>query len=246
MIWLSKFFPTLAFPDLGSLLMHRGFSATMIATAVLALLGLLLLARRRTSLADALLVGFAGFIGMVLETILILHYQVKKGILYQDIGALLTSFMAGLAAGAFAVDRWIEGSRRNEGAAMPRGIMLPLGFAVTAGLTVWYVNAEASTGLWVTGILLFASGFLVAGTFALAGSRSGQDQRSAVAPLYAADLAGGCLGSLAGSLFLVPFAGLAAAALSMVPLALTSLFLLRRQQTCYFSRDIDSLNVDHK
>ncbi len=60
---------------------------------------LFLLSRFRPKLRRVLLVAAAGFMGMVLETILILYYQVKHGVLYQDIGLLLMSFMAGLAAG---------------------------------------------------------------------------------------------------------------------------------------------------
>jgi hypothetical protein len=70
------------------------------------------------------------------------------------------------------------------------------------------------------------SGFLVAGTFAYAAARAAQDQRRAVGPLYAADLVGGCLGSIAVSLFLIPFAGLDAAAMAMIPLGLAALALV--------------------
>ena len=71
------------------------------ALIVLSLPGLLLM-RAPWPIRRTILTGIAGFAGMVLETILILHYQTKNGILFQDIGILLTGFMAGLAAGAFA------------------------------------------------------------------------------------------------------------------------------------------------
>ena len=49
-----------------------------------------------------------GFAGMVLESVLILNYQTASGALFQDLGVLLTMFMAGLATGALAVDRWFR------------------------------------------------------------------------------------------------------------------------------------------
>ena len=42
---------------------------------------------------------------MILETVILLYFQTKSGILYQDLGILLTGFMAGLSFGAFAVEK---------------------------------------------------------------------------------------------------------------------------------------------
>jgi hypothetical protein len=67
---------------------------------------------------------------------------------------------------------------------------------------------------------------LVSGVFTYASTREIPDQKRVIGPLYAADLAGGCLGSLAASLLLVPYAGLDVAALLMVPMSLVCLALL--------------------
>ena len=47
-------------------------------------------------------------------------------------------------------------------------------------------------------------------------------------PLYAVDLVGGCLGSLASSLVLIPAAGLVVTAAAMAPLAIASMLLVKR------------------
>jgi predicted membrane-bound spermidine synthase len=47
-----------------------------------------------------------------------------------------------------------------------------------------------------------------------------------IAPLYAADLLGGCLGSLAGSLILIPLLGLDGTVIGMIVLAVLSLILI--------------------
>jgi predicted membrane-bound spermidine synthase len=77
-----------------------------------------------------------------------------------------------------------------------------------------------------TGILLGASGFLVAAVFAYAGLYRAPDQRRIVSPLYAADLVGGCAGSLAASLVLIPLLGMTGAGLAAALCALAALLLL--------------------
>jgi len=66
----------------------------------------------------------------------------------------------------------------------------------------------------------------VAGIFAFAGLREAGDQKTAVAPLYSADLIGGCVASIVASLALVPVAGMVITAHLMIPVALLSILLL--------------------
>ena len=88
-------------------------------------------------------------------------------------------------------------------------------------LGVWLVGLL--TGLWIadgspggpglagllaTAGLLLGAGFMVAAVFSYAALSTGGDRRAVIAPLYAADLAGGCLGSVAAGLVLVPVLGL--------------------------------------
>jgi hypothetical protein len=158
---------------------------------------------------------------MVLESTLVLRYQVKRGILFQDIGLLLTSFMAGLALGALAVDlRLKSGSlrpHRRNGAVLAGAVAL-LGLVTAAGIQ-W----GAAGTLPEIMVLQFAAGFLVAALFAHA-SRAGEpDQRTVVSPLYASDLLGGCTGSLAATLVLIPMAGMVATTASI---ALPAIVLL--------------------
>ncbi len=101
MIWLSKFFPRVAAAR--PLELPAWWPAALWCAGALVLAGLLA-ASRRAPARRLLLVGSAGLAGTVLETVLILRYQVTSGVLYQNLGILLMSFMAGLGAGAAAVD----------------------------------------------------------------------------------------------------------------------------------------------
>ena len=127
---------------------------------------LFLLSRFAPACRRVLLVAAAGFLGMVLETILILYYQVKYGVLYQDIGLLLMSFMAGLALGAMSIDRLMARFANRPRLIRWYGVALLVGFCFLCVATTTRIAMSASTGLLQTSVLLAAAGFLVAGIFA--------------------------------------------------------------------------------
>lgn len=187
---------------------------------------LFLLSRFLPDFRRTVLVAAAGFLGMVLETILILYYQQKRGVLYQDIGLLLMSFMAGLALGAMIINRVMV--RPIDSQKLPRwyGISLLIGFCLLCAFTEMKVTMSISAGLAQTSWLLSVVGFLVAGIFAYASLHEIEDQKNVISSLYSADLIGGCLGSLLGSLILIPLAGMAVTARGMLLLAAFSLLLV--------------------
>ncbi len=217
MIWLSKFFPNANLMDFA---LPESWPGWGVASLLALTLGTLLLRRARWPARRAFIMGTAAFAGMALETILILHFQIKNGILYQDIGILLMSFMAGMALGALAVAKVPRPLNRRP------GIFLFLGFSLLSGATGLEINYGDGIGLFGISLLLLLSGIFVAGVFAYSAFREAGDQRNVIAPLYAADLIGGCLGSLLASLALAPLAGLAISAYLMVPLMVLSAILL--------------------
>ena len=211
LLWLSKFFPAL-----GNATVHVSTRTILLASGLtcLGLVLLFLLSRLKEGLRRGLLVFTAAFIGMVQETILILYYQVKQGVLYRDIGLLLMAFMAGLALGAFLVNHWLV--RGGSRAKRWRGPSILAGFLLlTAGIAA-LVGVSIPLGLTGAALLLGASGFFVAAVFAYASIHGVRDQGHVIAPLYGADLFGGCLASLLAGLVLVPLLGLNITAILMV------------------------------
>jgi spermidine synthase len=220
LLWLSKFLP-----GLGSLEVRVPGPAFLAVTAFV-FLGLalcFLFSRRRAGFRRGLLVLTAAFIGMVQETILILYYQVKAGVLYRDIGLLLMAFMAGLTLGSLVVNQGMKRAGEREqrwwGPAILGGF-----FLLTSGMAA-LIGGSVSLGLWGTALLLVASGFFVAAVFAQASLYRVGNQDSVIAPLYGADLLGGCLASLLAGLVLVPLLGLDVSACLMLGPALL-VFLL--------------------
>lgn len=219
LIWLSKFLPGTRFwnfslPELWS--SHSAVLFWILALSVPALL----LAHAKWPVRRTTLSAVAGFSGMVLEIVVILHFQTKNGILYQDIGILLTAFMAGLALGARAA------TKTNADVSRKPGITMLAGLALLSGATGYIINSGRTLGLAETSGLLFLAGFFTAGVFSYASLRKAEDQRSIIAPLYSADLIGGCVGSIVTTLILVPMFGLLTATQMLVPLAIFSALLL--------------------
>jgi spermidine synthase len=202
MVWLSQFFPEM----INELAVGGGVVPIW---PVLPAAGLLFfLCRKSGRIRQALLSFSAGLLGMILETLLILQYQVKSGVLYQDIGLLLTAFMAGMAVGAPAM---VRAAGPGSGGGRPRaalGRLVAAGFGLL-GLVIFFgVRAGALGGMGSVGLLLFASGFLVSALFAFAGLHSAAERQGAVPRLLASDLLGGCAGSVAASLVAIPFLGM--------------------------------------
>jgi hypothetical protein len=210
LIWLSKFFPGLLFhnPYSARENSYRLFSNPWMLLAQIPLL--FLLCRLFQRVRWILLVAVAGFSGMVLETTLILYYQTKNGVLFQDLGILLTCFMGGLAAGAWGFQKWASNSFRSSGSLRLAGFALVGGFSAFLWGTATLIGSGWPSGILLIGSGLFGAGAWVAATFACASFRHPSAQSRWISPYYAADLAGGAIGCLLSSLVMIPSLGLEA------------------------------------
>jgi spermidine synthase len=224
LLWLSKFFPGLSTWDITAGAGSATRAGTAIRWALAAVLPAVLFAAvRRGSIARrVVLVLAAGLAGMVLETVLLLHFQARNGVLYQDVGLLLTAFMGGLAAGALVMAR--VPARLSTTSIAGGGIAVCL--AVQAFLIARQAGDTGGASLVATASSLSLVGALVAALFAFASLRAAENRSRMIGPLYAADLAGGAVGAVAGSLLLIPLAGLPASALVMALLAALAVLLV--------------------
>ena len=227
MIWLSKFIPEMINPDISLLMDSRRISFILYACFGVIIFGLFLLARRSERLKRIILVALAGFLGMAMETLLILYYQVKSGVLFQNIGILLMLFMVGLTAGSIAIlqrakiDQMKYSTIRRQTARL-----LLIGFGLLSLAFIGLSRSGYPAGIFTVGFLMFIGGFLVAGMFAFCSLSHVKDQKLIVSPLYAADLLGGCVGSLVGSLIFIPFLGMEQSAILMILVPLAALLIV--------------------
>jgi len=182
-------------------------------------------ARRRCNRGIAVCLLGAGFVGMVLETLLLLRYQMNNGVVYQQVGWLLTCFMGGMAAGACAGEG-IRPDRPRSGRAIP---LLLFGASLAAWMALAWI--PAASGLFGTSALLAAVGAAVGATFTAGARLWLGDASGAASVLYAADVAGGAAGAVAATLFLVPVAGVDWSALAMAALA-AMLFVVTPRSGC--------------
>lgn len=203
---------------------HTGFGLLQVALIVAC--GVYLLSLRGAALA----LFASGFAGSALELVLLLGLQVLAGALYQQVGMVVTLFMAGLAAGAGVARDW------------PAARLSQLAFGIAALAAVLPLVLPALNGLNTAGLAWAIPGIIAVLTFllaALAGAQFPIASRGArattgvwTAQLFAADFAGACLGALLTSTFLVPLVGVTGACLVVAVLnGLAGVFSLRRRAT---------------
>jgi spermidine synthase len=223
LVWLSLF-------DQGLVYLASGVSSLSLSWAALPLILVVLMVRfhrpagyRRWAIPVAL--GLIGLAQMILEVALLFGFQVAHGQVYGRVGLIVTAFMAGLALGGLAANRWSwpddAGSHPNPGddgilwrirpRCSPRAMLAWIGGTMALiGLALPLV-ISASPPTWVFGLYALGGGGLTGLAFpvAVACEKRERDGTGRVAgALYGSDLAGGCLGALVASALLLPILGI--------------------------------------
>ncbi len=203
--WLTMSSPAMArsLDWMGRWCARRDWPMPLAALAGALLLGLLM--RRRSPAGPA--VAIAGFSGMAVELSLLLFCQEQRGVIYHEVGALMTAFMAGLAAGAhvgaWLVPRW---------PARAMGLSLAACAAASlAAMGLMLLTPEMTTLPLVVFLLVMALvGLSVGACYAPAAGAMARRRGSgpAAAYSYAWDLGGAAAGALLASAFILPVLGL--------------------------------------
>ena len=188
-----------------------------VGAGVFVLAALVVLVRRGRP-AVSMAAACAGAAGMALQLVLLLAYQATQGHLYHALGGLLAANLAGMAAGAFAADRYLE---------RPRVLFRACAGAAASGalvsLAIVCARAWPSAGTAIILVVTILVGASTGAVFPVAvhvASREGSAAR-----LYGWDLAGAAFSAAGVTLLgipllgLVPVAALAACLCAAVALA---------------------------
>ena len=223
----------------------RVLSTGLVAVGALALL-FFWLGRPRFRLAVGSSVLVQGAVGMVLQFVLILTFQILEGFAYLQLALIIAFFMAGLAAGTFLVS-WA--GQLRERALEPDGAIRSFTW-LQAGVTAFpllllalfspageelHEALSPAAASWLFSAVSFVAGVLGGAHFSLAALASvaaGGRLERAGGYLYAADLVGAAGGAFAAGLVVVPLYGVPA---TLILLSLASLVcllaLLRRPRS---------------
>ncbi len=185
-------------------------------------------ARHYKNLPVAYGIATTGFFGMLANLILIFSFQVFYGYLYHMIGALISIFMAGIAAGSIFMTARVEKIKRAIELFIGLEALIGIFSVILAIIITKFLGTAAYTPLVFT-ILLFISGLLMGLEFPLASKiclRETQETGRVSGLLYASDLMGGWLAGIVGGVILLPILGLFDACMVMLLFKLSSLILL--------------------
>jgi spermidine synthase len=148
----------------------------------------------------------SGFAGAGLEIILLVAFQTLYGSVYHRVGLIVTAFMAGLAAGSLAANRWRPRRCRRTLAALA---LVLAGYAAALPLGLPAVGRLGAAGEFgVLPLLTFALAAMVGLAFPIAGRADFAATAPTASRLYVADLTGGCVGAILVSTLLVPLVGI--------------------------------------
>jgi spermidine synthase len=175
-----------------------------------------------------------GFAGMGLEIILLFAYQNIYGHLYQRIGLIIALFMAGLAGGAYLMNRLLTRSPFNAHRVLLAieagitGFCLLLTIAFTAGFVLQRGDSIYSELLFM--ILVLGAGVLTGSEFPLVSEiliQAGFPPGKCAGVVDGFDHLGACAGAALTGTFLVPLLGIVQSSLFIGMLNLVScLFII--------------------
>jgi spermidine synthase len=222
-LWFSRFYPDLA-GVLQAARVGQDTDPTMfIWIAAPLALGVILIRWQRRLVVPIAVAGI-GLAGMTLQLVLLFTFQVLHGYVYAEVSLMITAYMAGLALGAACGNHllatWSVTPERRAKQAL---LGLQLAIAIYSGIFMLLLHLTIPMPRLVFPLLALLAGGLGGMAFPLALAlipKKGNAGRAA-GMLYGADLVGGCLGALAGAVFLIPVLGIpqTCAVLALITLA---------------------------
>ena len=170
---------------------------------------------------EELVLFSTGFVTMGSEILVIFVYQILFGYVYEQIGLLVTVFLAGLLPGA-----WLGERLRHKKEVRKHLLFADTGLIVLLAFFLFFMATSHEN---VPALFFLVFGFFVSllcgCQFPLALSLGGDDNPAATRT-FSADLIGAACGTLITSLFFIPFFGIIWATAGLVLLKTIGMFSL--------------------
>jgi spermidine synthase len=177
-----------------------------------------------------------GIAGMWINLIIIFSFQIFFGFLFHQLGLLISVFMLGIGAGGFIVLKYCRKLKEVKLFLILEGLLTV--FPVFM-IMLFFVFKDIGQDFSYSAVFstAFLSGFLIGAEFPLAGrihANIRQEQKITTAgSLYGADLSGGFLGSISGSVILFPVIGIFQTCVAIMLLKLISFVFFARFTRVY-------------
>jgi len=178
-------------------------------------------------------VSIGGLAGASLEVLLLMAFQVLYGYVYQIVGLVVTSFMAGLAVGAFLAGRNFRLSSVTRFAAL-QGLVAAYAFLLPIVFDGLRSGSFGGTGVVAVFLFLaFIAAVLVGAEFSTAATLLRRPAVTVAADLYGLDLLGSAVGAFASSAALIPLLGVAHVSFLIGTLSLVGAAVIWMRRTKY-------------
>jgi len=234
-----SFWNTQFSPKLGEIFNFIGRVNLGIFVLILSLLILSLLIFKVENLNIPFAIFSTGFFGMSLNLILILCFQITFGFIYQKIGLLVTTFMAGLSLGSILMTKNLIRIFATGGSAFGRKKDISIFRYIELIIILFTLSLLSSLKFLIKMprilellfyILSMISGSLVGFEFPLANKIYLKGGKRDTGFLYALDLVGSCLGAILISIIFVPVLGIINTLIFICLLKTGSLILLAKSR----------------
>ncbi len=138
----------------------------------------------------------SGFSAMTYESLILIYYQLKKGVLYKDIGFITAIFMLGLMVGSLLFPEKVK-LRRLVYLVLILLMILPL-----------FLILKIEVSSLIIFVVVFSGGFSSGSLFKLSQNLITAKKDEALRKLYFLDLLGGSIGGITSTLLFIPLFGL--------------------------------------
>jgi spermidine synthase len=164
-----------------------------------------------------------GFMLMGSEILVIFVFQICFGYIYQQIGIIVTAFLAGLFPGA-VLGQYLQNQSRKTLLLTDLSLIMLLGLLIGV---LKFAGDDLSPGLFIGFgfVLAVACGCQFPAVLHLRGGG-----KKAMIEAFSSDLVGAAFGTLIASCVLIPYFGIMGAALGLIILKATSLTVIK---TCH-------------